>query len=77
MLKGTYVCICISIVKLFAVTCEYIMGEKQFYYRAQNFYRDVQASEEGMMGGFVEISEVDLEGSRQFLKKFVVCTFCL
>lgn len=54
------------------MTCEYIKGEKQFYYRAQNFYKDVPASEEGMMGDFVEISEIDLEGSRQFLKKFVV-----
>ncbi|KAG5276267.1 hypothetical protein AALO_G00129950 [Alosa alosa] len=59
------------IVKLYAVTCEYIKGEKQFYYRAQKFYEDVPASEEGMMGDFVELSEVDLEGSRQFLKKFV------
>uniref|UniRef100_A0A4W4EF06 Alpha N-terminal protein methyltransferase 1B n=1 Tax=Electrophorus electricus TaxID=8005 RepID=A0A4W4EF06_ELEEL len=41
-----------------------------FYYRAQNFYKDVPASEEGMMGEFVELSELDLEGSRQFLKKF-------
>uniref|UniRef100_A0A672ZW84 Methyltransferase like 11B n=1 Tax=Sphaeramia orbicularis TaxID=375764 RepID=A0A672ZW84_9TELE len=44
--------------------------EKQFYYRAQKFYEDVPASEEGMMGDFVEISNVDLEGSRQFLKRF-------
>lgn len=58
--------------KLFPVTCEYIKGEKQFYYRAQKFYEDVPASEEGMMGDFVEISNVDLEGSRQFLKRFVV-----
>lgn len=58
--------------KLFPVTCEYIKGEKQFYYRAQQFYEDVPASEEGMMGDFVEICNVDLEGSRQFLKRFVV-----
>lgn len=58
--------------KLFPVTCEYIKGEKQFYYRAQQFYEDVPASEEGMMGDYVEISNVDLEGSRQFLKRFVV-----
>ncbi|XP_048831952.1 N-terminal Xaa-Pro-Lys N-methyltransferase 2 isoform X1 [Brienomyrus brachyistius] len=61
----------IPLVQLFAVTCEYIKGEKQFYARAQNFYKGVEASEEGMMGGFIEISEIDLEGSRQFLKKFV------
>ncbi|XP_036378542.1 alpha N-terminal protein methyltransferase 1B [Megalops cyprinoides] len=61
----------IPLVKLFAVTCEYIDGEKQFYARAQDFYKDVPPSVEGMMGDFVELSEVDLEGSRQFLKKFV------
>ncbi|MEQ2189949.1 hypothetical protein GOODEAATRI_030581 [Goodea atripinnis] len=59
-------------VKLFPVTCEFIKGEKQFYYRAQKFYEDVPASEEGMMGDFVEISNVDLESSRHFLKRFVV-----
>lgn len=59
-------------VKLFPVTCEYIKGEKQFYYRAQKFYEDVSASEEGMLGDFVEIGNVDLEGSRQFLQRFVV-----
>ncbi|MED6294353.1 Alpha N-terminal protein methyltransferase 1B [Characodon lateralis] len=61
----------ISKVKLFPVTCEFIKGEKQFYYRAQKFYEDVPASEEGMMGDFVEISNVDLESSRHFLKRFV------
>ncbi|XP_059197581.1 N-terminal Xaa-Pro-Lys N-methyltransferase 2 isoform X2 [Centropristis striata] len=59
------------VVKLFPVTCEYIKGEKQFYYRAQRFYEDVPASEEGMLGDFVEICNVDLEASRQFLKRFV------
>ncbi|XP_067452214.1 N-terminal Xaa-Pro-Lys N-methyltransferase 2 [Thunnus thynnus] len=61
----------IPLVKLFPITCEYIKGEKQFYYRAQQFYEDVPASEEGMMGDFVDISNVDLEGSREFLKRFV------
>ncbi|KAJ8376149.1 hypothetical protein SKAU_G00067290, partial [Synaphobranchus kaupii] len=57
--------------KLYPLTCEYVDGEKQFYARAQNFYNDIEASEEGMMGDFVELSPIDLEGSRQFLKKFV------
>ncbi|XP_057697122.1 N-terminal Xaa-Pro-Lys N-methyltransferase 2 isoform X2 [Corythoichthys intestinalis] len=60
-----------SKVKLFPVTSEYINGEKQFYYRAQQFYEDVPASEDGMMGDYVEVSNVDLEASRQFLKRFV------
>lgn len=65
-------CLSVRAVKLFPVTCEYIKGEKQFYYRAQKFYEDVPASEEGMMGDYVDISNVDLEGSREFLKRFVV-----
>lgn len=67
-----FLCPCGPTVKLYPVTCEYIKGEKQFYYRAQKFYEDVPASEEGMMGDFVDISNIDLEGSRQFLKRFVV-----
>uniref|UniRef100_A0A8C6S4F8 Methyltransferase like 11B n=1 Tax=Neogobius melanostomus TaxID=47308 RepID=A0A8C6S4F8_9GOBI len=59
------------LVKLFPVTCEYIKGEKQFYYRSQKFYEDVEPSEEGMLGGFLEISEVDLEQSRRFLSRFI------
>ncbi|KAK1164014.1 alpha N-terminal protein methyltransferase 1B-like [Acipenser oxyrinchus oxyrinchus] len=61
----------IPLVKLYALTSEVIDGEKQFYVRAQNFYQDVPATEEGMMGDFLELSEVDIEGSREFLKKFV------
>ncbi|CAB1323880.1 unnamed protein product [Coregonus sp. 'balchen'] len=62
----------IPLVKLFAVTCEKIKGEKFFYYKAQQFYEDVEPSEEGMMGDFVEISHIDLEGSRNFLSRFIV-----
>ncbi|XP_010870800.2 alpha N-terminal protein methyltransferase 1B isoform X1 [Esox lucius] len=61
----------IPLVKLFAVTCEKIKGEKQFYYKSQMFYEDVEASEEGMMGDFVELSDIDLEGSRKFLSRFI------
>ncbi|MBN3312103.1 NTM1B methyltransferase, partial [Atractosteus spatula] len=61
----------LPLVKLYAVTSEVIDGEKQFYARAQNFYKDVPASEEGMMGDYIELSDVDIEGSKEFLKKFV------
>uniref|UniRef100_A0A8C6WDX0 Methyltransferase like 11B n=1 Tax=Neogobius melanostomus TaxID=47308 RepID=A0A8C6WDX0_9GOBI len=37
-----------------------------------SFYEDVEPSEEGMLGGFLEISEVDLEQSRRFLSRFIV-----
>ncbi|XP_061095957.1 N-terminal Xaa-Pro-Lys N-methyltransferase 2 [Conger conger] len=61
----------VPLVKLYPVTCEYIDGEKQFYARAQDFYKDVESSEAGMMGDFLELSPVDIEGSKEFLKKFV------
>ncbi|XP_017948420.1 uncharacterized protein LOC100145493 isoform X2 [Xenopus tropicalis] len=56
--------------KLYALTSEVIDGEMQFYARARNFYRDVPATEEGMMGGFSELSDIDIESSREFLRKF-------
>ncbi|XP_056379651.1 N-terminal Xaa-Pro-Lys N-methyltransferase 2 isoform X2 [Hyla sarda] len=43
----------------------------QFYARARNFYRDVPASEEGMMGDFSDLSNTDIESSREFLRKFI------
>ncbi|XP_066481562.1 N-terminal Xaa-Pro-Lys N-methyltransferase 2 [Tiliqua scincoides] len=43
----------------------------QFYARAKHFYRDVPASEEGMMGDFIELSNTDIESSRKFLRNFI------
>ncbi|OCT85428.1 alpha N-terminal protein methyltransferase 1B [Xenopus laevis] len=59
------------LVKLYALTSEVIDGEMQFYARARNFYRDVPATDDGMMGGFSELSDIDTESSREFLRKFV------
>ncbi|XP_029939797.1 N-terminal Xaa-Pro-Lys N-methyltransferase 2 [Salarias fasciatus] len=66
-----YLVVQIPLVKLFPLTCEFQEGEKTFYYRAQKFYEDVPATEEGMMGDFLEVSNVDLEGSRRFLARFM------
>lgn len=43
----------------------------QFYARAKHFYREVPATEEGMMGDYIELSNIDIESSREFLRKFV------
>ncbi|KAL8177386.1 UNVERIFIED_CONTAM: Alpha N-terminal protein methyltransferase 1B [Gekko kuhli] len=43
----------------------------QFYARAKHFYREVPASEEGMMGDFVELSSTDVVSSREFLRDLV------
>ncbi|XP_069825056.1 N-terminal Xaa-Pro-Lys N-methyltransferase 2 [Dendropsophus ebraccatus] len=59
------------LVKLFALTSEVIDGEMQFYARARNFYRDCPATEESMMGDFFDLSSIDIEVSREFLRKFV------
>ncbi|XP_044883662.1 alpha N-terminal protein methyltransferase 1B isoform X1 [Mauremys mutica] len=57
--------------KLYALTSEVINGEMQFYARAKHFYRDVPATEEGMMGDYIELSSTDIESSREFLRKFI------
>ncbi|XP_048353509.1 N-terminal Xaa-Pro-Lys N-methyltransferase 2 isoform X1 [Sphaerodactylus townsendi] len=61
----------LPLVKLYALTSEVINGEMQFYARAKHFYSEVPASEEGMMGDFVELSSTDLKSSREFLRDFV------
>ncbi|KAM6342616.1 N-terminal Xaa-Pro-Lys N-methyltransferase 2 isoform 2-T13 [Alca torda] len=58
-------------VKLYALTSQVINGEMQFYARAKHFYREVPATEEGMMGDYIELSNTDIESSREFLRKFV------
>ncbi|XP_062972966.1 N-terminal Xaa-Pro-Lys N-methyltransferase 2 [Elgaria multicarinata webbii] len=61
----------LPLVKLYALTSEVISGEMQFYARAKKFYREVPASEEGMMGDFVELTNIDIESSREFLRSVV------
>ncbi|XP_059840435.1 N-terminal Xaa-Pro-Lys N-methyltransferase 2 [Hypanus sabinus] len=61
----------LPLVKLFALTSEVINGEMQFYARAKRFYEDVPATEEGMMGDYLELNSTDIEASCVFLKKFV------
>ncbi|XP_013006694.1 N-terminal Xaa-Pro-Lys N-methyltransferase 2 isoform X2 [Cavia porcellus] len=60
-----------KIVKLYALTSQVINGEMQFYARAKLFYQEVPATEEGMMGNFIELSHPDIQASREFLRKFV------
>ncbi|CAH6789386.1 N-terminal Xaa-Pro-Lys N-methyltransferase 2 [Phodopus roborovskii] len=61
----------IPLVKLYALTSQVIDGEMQFYARAKLFYQEVPATEEGMMGNFIELSNPDIQASRKFLRKFV------
>ncbi|KAM9706151.1 N-terminal Xaa-Pro-Lys N-methyltransferase 2 [Dama dama] len=61
----------IPLVKLYALTSQVINGEMQFYARAKLFYQEVPATEEGMMGNFIELSNPDIQASQKFLRKFV------
>ncbi|XP_063283676.1 N-terminal Xaa-Pro-Lys N-methyltransferase 2 [Pelobates fuscus] len=61
----------LPLVKLYALTSEVIEGEMQFYARARNFYSDLPATEDGMMGDFSDLSNTDIECSKEFLRKFV------
>ncbi|KAM6217262.1 N-terminal Xaa-Pro-Lys N-methyltransferase 2 [Rhynchocyon petersi] len=61
----------ISLVKLYALTSQVINGEMQFYARAKLFYQEVPATEEGMMGNFIELSNPDVQASQEFLRKFI------
>ncbi|XP_005398227.1 PREDICTED: alpha N-terminal protein methyltransferase 1B [Chinchilla lanigera] len=61
----------IPLVKLYALTSQVVNGEMQFYARAKLFYQEVPATEEGMMGNFIELSRPDIQASREFLRKFV------
>ncbi|XP_016076812.1 PREDICTED: alpha N-terminal protein methyltransferase 1B [Miniopterus natalensis] len=61
----------IPLVKLYALTSQVINGEMQFYARAKLYYQEVPATEEGMMGNFIELSNPDIQASREFLRKFV------
>ncbi|XP_025940553.1 LOW QUALITY PROTEIN: alpha N-terminal protein methyltransferase 1B-like [Apteryx rowi] len=61
----------LPLVKLYALTSQVINGEMQFYARAKHFYQEVPATEEGMMGDYIELSNTDIESSREFLRKFI------
>ncbi|XP_063483327.1 N-terminal Xaa-Pro-Lys N-methyltransferase 2 [Symphalangus syndactylus] len=61
----------IPLVKLYTLTSQVINGEMQFYARAKLFYQEVPATEEGMMGNFIELFSPDIQASQKFLRKFV------
>ncbi|XP_022914219.2 N-terminal Xaa-Pro-Lys N-methyltransferase 1 [Onthophagus taurus] len=42
--------------------------ENDFYKNAENYWAEIPATVQGMLGGFGHISRVDIQGSKQFLK---------
>lgn len=45
--------------------------ETTFYSNAEDYWRDVPPTVDGMLGGYGSISNIDINGSKAFLKKFL------
>ena len=48
---------------------ESITGQKEFYEHAAKYWDQIPPTVDGMLGGFGFISQKDIFGSKQFLKK--------
>lgn len=51
--------------------------EPHFYSNAEDYWREVTPTVDGMLGGYGSISSIDINGSKAFLQKFlgVINTF--
>lgn len=45
--------------------------ETTFYSNAEDYWREVPPTVDGMLGGYGSISNIDINGSKAFLKKFL------
>ncbi|KAM6902436.1 N-terminal Xaa-Pro-Lys N-methyltransferase 1 [Xenentodon cancila] len=45
--------------------------ESSFYSNAEDYWRDVPPTVDGMLGGYGSISSIDINGSKAFLKRFL------
>lgn len=46
-------------------------NQTTFYHNAEDYWRDVAPTVDGMLGGYGSISSIDLNGSKAFLQKFL------
>ncbi|XP_041428111.1 N-terminal Xaa-Pro-Lys N-methyltransferase 1-A isoform X2 [Xenopus laevis] len=53
------------------MSTELVEDETQFYGKAQNYWKNVPPTVDGMLGGYGHISNVDLNGSKKFLQRFL------
>lgn len=53
------------------MTSEVIEDEKQFYSKAEIYWKEVPPTVDGMLGGYGHISSVDINSSRKFLQRFL------
>ena len=48
-----------------------VSDRKKFYDDALVYWSSIDASVNGMLGGFAQISSTDIAGSSKFLRKFI------
>ncbi|XP_046901453.1 N-terminal Xaa-Pro-Lys N-methyltransferase 1 [Hypomesus transpacificus] len=48
-----------------------VENETIFYAKAEEYWKDVAPTVDGMLGGYGSISDIDLNGSKKFLQKFL------
>ncbi|NP_001089614.1 N-terminal Xaa-Pro-Lys N-methyltransferase 1-B [Xenopus laevis] len=53
------------------MSTELVEDETQFYGKAQNYWKNVPATVDGMLGGYGHISNTDLNSSKKFLQRFL------
>ncbi|KAE8582953.1 hypothetical protein XENTR_v10020397 [Xenopus tropicalis] len=53
------------------MSTELVEDEAQFYCKAQKYWKNVPATVDGMLGGYGHISNIDLNGSKKFLQRFL------
>lgn len=51
------------------------MTKESFYNDAKDYWKDIPATVDGMLGGFGQISGEDINGSLEFLKPFLTCAW--
>lgn len=48
-----------------------VEDEVSFYSNAQDYWKDIPPTVDGMLGGYGSISSIDINGSKAFLQKFL------
>ncbi len=51
--------------------CDIAEDEARFYSNAEDYWKEVSPTVNGMLGGYGSISSIDVNGSKAFLQKFL------
>nr|XP_002127135.1 N-terminal Xaa-Pro-Lys N-methyltransferase 1-like [Ciona intestinalis] len=51
--------------------CSKVTSEEEFYCKADEYWKNIPSTLNGMLGGYGHISQIDIRGSYTFLKRFL------